>query len=84
MCTALENQIRQVNLGTAFSRRARKLYVRRSVRSTLHFSPKNLQISKWSLNGKNGSKHPMLSISMASNVIFYKKTHQKKLADFTI
>ena len=76
MCTALENQIRQVNLGTAFSRRARKLYVRRSVRSTLHFSPKNLQMSKCSQSGKNGSKHPMLFISTAYNVISYKKSKE--------
>ena len=43
------------------------------VRSTLHFSLKNLRISKWSKSGKNGSKHPMLQISMADNVISYKK-----------
>ena len=85
MCTALENQIRQVNFKTAFSRRARKIYVRRSIRSTLHFSPKNLRISKWYLSGKNGSKYPMFSISMANNVISYKKTHKKKkITDFNI
>ena len=47
--------------------------LRRSVRSSLHFSPQNLRISKWSQNSKNGSKHTMLSISMAYNVISYKK-----------
>ena len=60
----------------------------RGVRSTLHFSPKNLRIQKWSHSGKNGSKHPMLSISMADNVISYKKikrdAQKNKIADFTV
>ena len=29
----------------------------RSARSTIHLSPKDLRISKWSHTGKNGSKH---------------------------
>ena len=45
----------------------------RGVRSTLHISPKHLRISKGSWSGKNGSKHLKLSISMAENVISYKK-----------
>ena len=43
-----------------------KMLLGHVVRSTLHFSLKNLRIS-------NGSKHPMLQISMADNVISYKK-----------
>ena len=62
-------------------------HLRRSVRSTLHFSPKNLQISKWSYT-KNGSKHPMFSISMAYNVISYKKIQRNaqktKINDFAM
>ena len=50
--------------------------IRRSVRSTLHISPKNLRIQKWSQSGKNGSKHPMLSVSVADNVISYKKSKE--------
>ena len=61
---------------------------RRSVRSSLHISPKNLRISKGSWSGKNGSKHPKLSISMAENVISYKKKQKKlsktKTTDFAI
>ena len=34
-------------------------HIWRGVRSTLHFSPKNLRISKWSKLDKNGSKHSM-------------------------
>ena len=60
----------------------------RDIRSTLHFSPKNLRIQKWSLSAKNGSKHPMSSILMADNVISYKKikrnAKENKIADFTI
>ena len=50
----------------------------RSVRSSLHFSPKNLRISKWSQSGKNGSNHPTLSISMVYNAL------KNKIADFTL
>ena len=39
----------------------------------LTYQSQNLRISKWSWSGKNGSKHPKLSISMADNVITYKK-----------
>ena len=39
-------------------------------------------------SGKNGPKHPMLSISMAYNVISFKKigrnTQKIKIADFTM
>ena len=50
----------------------------RGVRSTLNLSPKNLQISKWSKSGEFSSKRPKLSISMADNVISYKKNHKKR------
>ena len=65
-----------------------RMHVGRSVRSSLHISPENLRISKWPLSGKNVSKHPMLSISMALNVISCKKvernTQKLKISDFTM
>ena len=46
------------------------------------------RFQKCSQSGKNGSKHPMLSISMAFNVISCKKvernTQKLKIADFTM
>ena len=55
-----------------------RVYIWRSVRSTLPISSKNLRIWNWSKSGKNGSKHPILSISIAENVISYKKRKAKK------
>ena len=49
-------------------------HIWRSVGSNLHISAKNLRTSKWSKSIKNGSKHLMLSLSMAYNVI---RNHQK-------
>ena len=49
-------------------------HIWRSVGSNLHISAKNLRTSKWSRSVKNGSKHLMLSLSMAYNVI---RNHQK-------
>ena len=43
----------------------------------LTYQSQNLWISKWSWSGKNGSKHPKLSISMAKNVISCKKNPKK-------
>ena len=58
------------------------------MRSSLHVSPKNLRISKWSYNGKNGPKHPMLSISITDDLISCKKikrnSEKVKIADFVI
>ena len=52
------------------------------------YQSQNLRISNWSQKGKNGSKHPMLTISMAYNVISYKKikgnTQKIKITDFTM
>ena len=59
--------------------------IRRSARSTLHISPENLRISKWSLSGKNCSENLLLSISMADNLILNQKNAQKiKITDFTM
>ena len=49
-------------------------HIWRSVGSNLHIRAKNLWTSKWSKSVKNGSKHLMLSLSMAYNVI---RNHQK-------
>ena len=46
-----------------------KMLLGHVVRSTLHFSLKNLRISMWSKSGKNSSKHLMLFISMTNKVI---------------
>merc|ERR1711949_141405 len=47
--------------------------VRRGVRSDAQLKPTETRFQKCSQSGKNGSKHPMLSISMAYNVISCKK-----------
>ena len=48
-------------------------------RSSLHISPHNLRISKWSSSGKNGLKQQMLYISVAYNVISCKKNKKNTL-----
>ena len=62
--------------------------VGRGVRSDAQLSPTETRFQKCSQSGKNGSKHPMLSISMAFNVISCKKvernTQKLKIADFTM
>ena len=62
--------------------------VRRGVRSDAQLSCTETRFQKCSQSGKNGSKHPMLSISMAFNVISCKKvkrnTQKLKIADFTM
>ena len=62
--------------------------VRRGVRSDAQLSPTETRFQKCSQSGKNGSKHPMLSISIAYNVISCKKieknTQKIKIADFTM
>merc|ERR1711963_1041906 len=64
------------------------MYIRRSVRSDAQLSSTETRFQKCSQRGKNGSKHPMLSISMAFNVISCKKvernTQKLKSADFTM
>ena len=47
--------------------------LRRGVRSDAQLSSTETRFQKCSQSGKNGSKHPMLSTSMADNVISYKK-----------
>ena len=47
--------------------------LRRGVRSDAQLSSTETRFQKCSQSGKNGSKHPMLSISMACNVISCKK-----------
>ena len=63
-------------------------FVRRGVRSDAQLSSTQTRFQKCSQSGKNGSKHPMLSISMAYNVISCKKvkrnTQKIKFADFTM
>ena len=60
----------------------------RSVGSDAQLSCTETRFQKCSKSGKNGSKHPMLSISMAYNVIGCKKIERNsqkiKIADFTI
>ena len=62
--------------------------IRRGVRSDAQLSCTDTRFQKCSQSGKNGSKHPMLSISMACNVISCKKigrnTQKIKIADFTM
>ena len=60
----------------------RKKYIdsselRRGVRSDAQLSSTETRFQKCSQSGKNGSKHPMLSISMAFNVISCKKSRKK-------
>ena len=45
------------------------LLLRRGVRSDTQLSCTETRFQKCSQSGKNGSKHPMLSLSMAYNVI---------------
>ena len=60
----------------------------RGVRSDAQLSSTETRFQKCSQSGKNGSKHPLLSISMAYNVISCKKvernTQKLKIADFTM
>ena len=62
--------------------------LRRGVRSDAQLSSTETRFQKCSQSGKNGSKHQMLSISMAFNVISCKKvernTQKLKIADFTM
>ena len=44
-------------------------HIGRGVRSGVQLVLTETRIQKYSQSGKNGSKHPMLSISMAYNVI---------------
>ena len=71
----------------------RKKYIdsselRRGVRSDAQLSSTETRFQKCSQSGKNGSKQPMLSISMAYNVISCKKvernTQKLKISDFTM
>jgi len=60
----------------------------RGVRSDAQLSGTETRFQKCSQSGKNGSEHPMLSISMAYNMISCKKvernTQKLKIADFTM
>ena len=60
----------------------------RGVRSDAQLSCTETRFQKYSQSGKNGFKHPMLSISMDHNVISYRKiernTQKIKIADFTM
>ena len=62
--------------------------LRRGVRFGVQLSCTETRFQKCSQSGKNGSKHPMLPISMAFNVISCKKvernTQKLKIADFTM
>ena len=62
--------------------------VGRGVRSGVQLIYTETRFQKCSQSGKNSSKHPMLSISMAFNVISCKKvernTQKLKIADFTM
>ena len=63
-------------------------YIGGGVRSDVQLSCTGTLFQKCSQSGKNGSKHPMLPISMAYNVISCKKvernTQKLKIADFTM
>ena len=50
--------------------------IRRGVRSDAQLRPTETQFQKCSQSGKNGSKHPILSLSMAYNVIACKKSKE--------
>ena len=52
-------------------------FPRRGVRSDAQLRSTETRFQKCSQRGKNGSKHPMLSISMAFNVISCKKNRKK-------
>ena len=64
------------------------MVVGRGVRSDAQLSSTETRFQECSQSGKTGSKHPMLSISMAFNVISCKKiernTQKLKIADFTM
>ena len=67
----------------------RKLWeIRRGVRSDAQLRSTETRFQKCSQSVKNGSKHPMLSISMAYNVTSCKKSKetlkQIKISDFTM
>ena len=66
----------------------KSLHIGRGVRSDAQLRSTETRFQKCSQSGKNGSKHPMLSISMAFNVISCKKvernTQKLKIADFTM
>ena len=68
--------------------RGNNFVLRRGVRSDAQLSCTDTRFQKCSQSGKNGSNHPMLSISMAFNVISCKKvernTQKLKIADFTM
>ena len=51
--------------------------IRRGARSDAQLMPTETRFQKCSQSGKNGSKHPILSISMAYNVISCKKNRKK-------
>ena len=63
-------------------------WLERGVRSDAQLNCTDTRFQKCSQSGKNGSKHPMLSISMAYNVISCKKvqrnTQKLKIADFAM
>ena len=61
-CTCSQVLVMSIRAPLHFHARVDLELIRRSVRSTLHISPKNLRISKWSLSGKNSCKRPMLYI----------------------
>ena len=52
-------------------------YTRQAVRSGVQLSCTETRFQNCSLSGKNGSKHPMLSISKAHNVISCKQNPKK-------
>ena len=52
------------------------VFLWRGVRSDAQLSSTETRFQKCSQSGKNGSKHPMLSISMAYNVISCKKVER--------
>ena len=60
----------------------------RELHSDVQLSCTETRFQKRSRSGKNGSEHPMLSISMAYNMISCKKvernTQKLKIADFTM
>ena len=56
---------------------ARWAFIRRGIRSDAQLSCTETRFQKCSQSGKNASKHPMLTISIAHNVISCKKNRKK-------
>ena len=77
-----------ISYGSLILKAHRLRNLRRGVRSDAQLNSTETRFQKCSQSGNNGSKHPILSISVAYNVISCKKSKETlkkiKIADFTI